>query len=133
MAKDQKTDPRAASGADRHIGARIRALRLESGTSQEALAAAIGVSFQQVQKYEKGVNRVAASTLMEIARALGVGVEALYPREGKTGSREIWLDDPQAQDIGALMVKLNAEGRRVLLQIARSLAADEKLRVKDRK
>jgi transcriptional regulator with XRE-family HTH domain len=133
MAKERKTDPRAASAPDRHIGARIRALRLETGTSQEALASAIGVSFQQVQKYEKGVNRVAASTLMDIARALGVGVEALYPREGKVGSREIWLDDPQAQDIGALMVKLNAEGRRVLLQLARSLAADDKLSIKDRK
>ncbi|MDE2113150.1 MAG: helix-turn-helix transcriptional regulator, partial [Alphaproteobacteria bacterium] len=50
-----------------HIGARIRAYRHERGLSQGDLAAKLGLTFQQVQKYENGLNRVAASRLFEIA------------------------------------------------------------------
>ncbi|NTJ63800.1 helix-turn-helix transcriptional regulator [Agrobacterium rhizogenes] len=53
------------------IGTTIRTLRKQAGLSQERLAAAIGVTFQQVQKYEKGTNRVAVSTLIAICHALG--------------------------------------------------------------
>ncbi len=53
------------------IGATIKILRKQAGLSQERLAAAIGVTFQQVQKYEKGINRVAVSTLIAICHALG--------------------------------------------------------------
>jgi transcriptional regulator with XRE-family HTH domain len=55
---------------DLHVGARIRARRKMLGVSQEALAHAIGVTFQQVQKYERGANRTSASMLVRIARAL---------------------------------------------------------------
>ena len=68
------TDQRAANAVDRHIGVRTRERRLEIGMSQEALADLLGVTFQQVQKYEKGVNRVAASRLYELAKALDVSV-----------------------------------------------------------
>lgn len=62
-------DNRAAGVVDRQIGALIRARRVELGIAQQKLAADLGLTFQQVQKYEKGVNRVAASTLIRIARA----------------------------------------------------------------
>lgn len=52
---------------DRHVGRRVQEKRLGLGLSQTALAQAVGVSFQQVQKYEKGTNRVSASKLFEIA------------------------------------------------------------------
>ena len=52
---------------DRHVGRRVQEKRLGLGLSQTALAKAVGVSFQQVQKYEKGMNRVSASKLFEIA------------------------------------------------------------------
>ncbi|NTG98896.1 helix-turn-helix transcriptional regulator [Agrobacterium rhizogenes] len=54
------------------IGGAIRNLRKQSGFSQEKLAGIVGVTFQQVQKYEKGTNRVAVSTLIAICHALGV-------------------------------------------------------------
>ncbi len=57
---------------DRHVGQRIRLLRLARGLSQVQLAPQIGVTFQQLQKYERGVNRVSASKLYEVALALSV-------------------------------------------------------------
>ncbi len=63
------------------IGARIRARRRQLGVSQSELAGALGVSFQQVQKYERGSNRVAASTLVAIAAALKTTVAWLVGEE----------------------------------------------------
>jgi len=59
---------------DRHVGSRVRMRRKLLGISQEKLAHALGVSFQQVQKYERGSNRISASKLYEIACALDVPV-----------------------------------------------------------
>ncbi|MEQ1707140.1 MAG: helix-turn-helix transcriptional regulator [Terricaulis sp.] len=131
MVKNDKPDPRAASDVDRQIGARVRARRLDVGMSQEQLGQAIGVTFQQVQKYEKGVNRVSASTLLDIADALSLRIETLLPQDNKKRAAEINpLDDPEAQQIAHLFCRLNGEGRRVLTGIARSLVADDKLRAK---
>jgi len=63
---------------DVHVGARIRQRRWLIGMSQQALAEHLGVTFQQVQKYEIGANRVSASRLWEIARLLEVPVEAFF-------------------------------------------------------
>lgn len=59
---------------DIHVGARIRARRQKIGMTQQALAEKVGVKFQQIQKYETGINRVSASRLWGIAKALGVSV-----------------------------------------------------------
>src|SRR5947199_1992334 len=59
--------PKEPQPIDRHVGARIRHKRMMLGVSQEALGDALGVTFQQVQKYEKGMNRVGASRLQAIA------------------------------------------------------------------
>src|SRR4051812_21213356 len=64
------------------IGARLRTRRRQLGLSQSMLAEALGVSFQQVQKYERGANRIAASTLVAAAEALGVSVGWLVGEEG---------------------------------------------------
>ncbi|MBI1682253.1 helix-turn-helix domain-containing protein [Caulobacter hibisci] len=63
---------------DRHVGALIRAHRRAAGVSQEDLAKAIGLTFQQVQKYETGENRISASKLVEVARTLDVPIAALF-------------------------------------------------------
>ncbi len=69
------------------IGATIKILRKQAGLSQERLAAAIGVTFQQVQKYEKGTNRVAVSTLIAICHALGAEPMAIIgPVMGKAAA-----------------------------------------------
>lgn len=70
---------REATNLDVQIGARVRACRLEQGVSQERLAEALGVTFQQVQKYEKGVNRIAASRLFDIAKALKLPIRRFLP------------------------------------------------------
>ena len=70
---------------DRHIGSRVRARRIMLGMSQEKLAEALGLTFQQVQKYEKGINRVGASRLLQIADILDVGIDFFF--EGIPGLR----------------------------------------------
>ena len=67
-----------ASQVDRHVGARLRLRRFETGWSQERLADHLGVSFQQIQKYERGSNRISASVLFELSRALEVPVDYFF-------------------------------------------------------
>jgi len=71
---DVVVDRASAADADRHVGARIRECRVMMGLSQQQLADAIGVTYQQALKYERGVNRVSAGRLYEIARLLGMPV-----------------------------------------------------------
>lgn len=63
---------------DAYIGARVRMRRLMLNMSQEALSGKLGVTFQQVQKYEKGLNRISASRLFELAQALRVPIGYFY-------------------------------------------------------
>lgn len=80
------TDERASTRNDQLIGARIRRRRLEIGMSQERLAELLGVTFQQVQKYEKGVNRVACSRLYDVAHALGASIDWFFADCTKNGA-----------------------------------------------
>ncbi|MDF2116919.1 helix-turn-helix transcriptional regulator [Roseiarcaceae bacterium H3SJ34-1] len=57
---------------DKHVGSRVRMRRILLGLSQEKLGAALGLTFQQVQKYEKGTNRIGASRLQEISKTLNI-------------------------------------------------------------
>ena len=67
-----------ASPIDAHVGARIRLRRTLLGMSQERLGEAIGLTFQQVQKYERGVNRVGASRLFDLSRVLDVPISFFF-------------------------------------------------------
>lgn len=67
-----------ASEIDAHVGQRVRLRRMLIDMSQEKLGDMLGLTFQQVQKYEKGVNRIGAGRLFEIAKILGVKVDYLY-------------------------------------------------------
>jgi transcriptional regulator with XRE-family HTH domain len=73
----RKTDD-AGRAVDRHVGSRIRLRRQLIGVTQEQLGAALGLTFQQVQKYERGVNRVSAGTLYLTAQALDVPVAFFF-------------------------------------------------------
>lgn len=75
---------RGAHPVDLHVGGRIRARRRQRGISQQALADALGLTFQQIQKYEQGTNRVSASRLWEIAAVLEAPVAHFY--EGLEGA-----------------------------------------------
>jgi len=74
---------RRAGAEDVEIGRKIRALRLERGLSQTGLADGIGLTFQQVQKYEKGTNRVSAGRLQRIAALLNIPVTFFYSGMGE--------------------------------------------------
>ena len=73
---------RGVSEIDRQIGLRMRTMRLTAGLSQEQMGHALGVTFQQIQKYEKGSNRTAISRLMEIAAVLKTSVNELIGING---------------------------------------------------
>jgi len=85
--------PKLATEADRVIGGRISAIRAAQGLSQTALGQALGVSFQQVQKYEKGRNRIGAGRLQEIAKFLGVDAAAFYSDPGPSAPSEPTLEE----------------------------------------
>lgn len=76
------TSRRGATAEDAVLGRAIRARRIEANMSQQDLGNALGVSFQQVQKYEKGVNRVGVVRLQQIAKALGEDLSYFYKSEG---------------------------------------------------
>lgn len=63
---------------DKHVGSRVRSQRMVLRMSQTKLGDAIGVTFQQVQKYENGTNRIGASNLFKISKTLSVGVEFFF-------------------------------------------------------
>jgi transcriptional regulator with XRE-family HTH domain len=123
------SNPRAASGIDKLLGAQIRIRRNAIGLSQEALAAAIGVTFQQIQKYEKGVNRVSAATLFRIAEALEVDAASLIPgASGRKRSEEAIAGFETIAALSQPISRLNSQGREVLVVLARALATYPRLR-----
>jgi transcriptional regulator with XRE-family HTH domain len=78
-----KLSPRSAVDADIEMGRRIRLRRREKGISQIELAGHLGLTFQQVQKFEEGTNRVGATRLQQIAKMLGVDIPFFYDGDGK--------------------------------------------------
>lgn len=84
---------KAPDKVDAHIGSRIRGRRLSLGMSQEKLAAALSLSFQQVQKYEKGANRVGGSRMQQIATVLKVPVAWFYDGQPGTTAALYGADD----------------------------------------
>ena len=88
-----KNKKRRAGVEDIEIGRKIRTLRLERGLSQSRLADGIGLSFQQLQKYESGANRVSAGRLQKIAVLLGVPVTVFYRVTGLRVKKNEGRDD----------------------------------------
>src|SRR3546814_1510601 len=75
---------RQAHPVDVHVGGRVRLRRVFLGYSQEKLANALGLTFQQIQKYERGANRISASKLYELSRILSVPVTYFFRSEEHT-------------------------------------------------
>src|ERR1044072_3075414 len=69
---------RRANPVDVHVGSRVRLRRMLLGMSQEKLGEHLGLTFQQIQKYEKGINRIGASRLFDLSQVLGVSVQFFY-------------------------------------------------------
>ena len=122
-------DPR-----DAEIAKRVRALRLQRGLSQSALGKVLGVTFQQVQKYERGTNRVTAGRLCRIAEVFDVPVAFFFAdlddeRRGATGSGSVAVEFDFLQTKGAMRLALaysriaDAGVRLRLLKLAECLAS----------
>lgn len=106
MKASEKPNPRSASPLDQHIGAQVRVARQLAGLTQETLAEHLGVTFQQVQKYERGANRVSASRLLSIASLTGQPLSFFYGTfteapEPPAKSRSITLNLPETGDLTA--------------------------------
>jgi transcriptional regulator with XRE-family HTH domain len=115
---------------DRHVGLRIRMRRKELGFSQEKLAEAVGVTFQQIQKYERAANRVSASKLWEVAQALNTGIGYFYDglvemqaRPDRPGqSMHDFLLTPEGLELAASFPRIPTPRlRRRLVELIRAL------------
>lgn len=113
---------------ERHVGQRIRARRTMLGLTQQQLADLIGVTYQQAHKYERGINRVSAGRLFELAKALGVDVSFFYEGLSPGELQEVM---PERQrlclDMARNFARIREERHQeALSQLCRALA-DEKL------
>lgn len=137
-AKKPRSKPRRTRGkpnhVDIHVGARVRQRRTLLGMSQEKLAEALGLTFQQVQKYERGANRIGAGRLYELSRALDVPVSYFFEELDETagGLREesaAYGEDPMARRETLLLVRAyygigEQAVRRRVLDLMKSLSVD---------
>lgn len=122
-----QTPNRVPDPIDVQVGQRISLVREQAGLTQVDLGKAIGVTFQQVQKYEKGTNRVSASRLARIADHLGCSIESLFPpRDREVVQEEGPLDQmgatPWGREMASLFVALPREHRKTLIVVAQALA-----------
>jgi transcriptional regulator with XRE-family HTH domain len=121
----RKKDP-----VDSYVGALIKRLRKQRGVSQEALGEALGVTFQQIQKYENGINRVAAGRLQRIAKALDVPIEYFFEGSpenaaGHDEGRRVLRGpgkDEYAELIAVFRGIKNRAARQKLIALAKELA-----------
>jgi len=128
---------RQPNQVDRHVGERVRARRKQLGLSQDRLADALGLTFQQVQKYERGTNRISASKLFDTAGALQVDIpfffEGLKHETRPDGVSEsdapafepLNLTPEDLELIAAFQSIGRKRMRRRVLELVRELAAEE--------
>jgi len=120
---------------DVHVGSRVRLRRMMLGMSQEKLGEGLGITFQQIQKYEKGTNRIGASRLQHIARLLAVPVSFFFedapggaqPQEGFAEESHSFVVDFLATNEGlalnrAFLQIRDARVRRKLIELTQALA-----------
>ena len=124
-----------ANPIDIQVGNRVRIRRMLIGMSQERLGDLLGLTFQQVQKYEKGVNRIGAGRLFEVSRILNVPVDFFYEgvNEGATGSNESdgapvmdFVSSGEGLQLSLAFMKIkDAKVRKRVLDLVKSLAEEE--------
>jgi len=131
---------RKANPVDMHVGTRVRMRRMLLGMSQEKLGELLGLTFQQVQKYEKGVNRIGASRLYELSKVLDVPVQYFYDEvpgtdssdtaiEGFSESADAYVTDVLSSRDGLELTKAfaritDSRVRRSIVDLVRTLAGN---------
>jgi len=111
-----------ANPIDGQVGNRVRLRRMLIGMSQERLGELLGLTFQQVQKYEKGVNRIGAGRLFEVARILGVPIDYFY--EGASTQ----IAGPSENEASPPVMEFVSSGEGLQLSLAFMKIKDPKLR-----
>jgi transcriptional regulator with XRE-family HTH domain len=110
---------------DRHVGARIRERRIMLGLTQQQLADLIGVTYQQAHKYERGINRVSAGRLFEVAQVLGVPVSYFFDGLEQGSERGISPRERMCLELARNFAQIpNERHQEALSQLARALASD---------
>jgi transcriptional regulator with XRE-family HTH domain len=134
---------KAPNSIDRHVGNRVRMRRLMLGMSQEQLGEALGLTFQQVQKYEKGTNRVGASRIQQISEILQVPISFLFEGSLTGGSKTEGLREAPSPDYvsdlvatshGLALIRAfaritDAKLRRSIIDLVEQIAAREDLSI----
>jgi transcriptional regulator with XRE-family HTH domain len=125
---------------DIHVGSRVRLRRMMLGMSQERLGESLGITFQQIQKYEKGTNRIGASRLQHIARVLTVPVSFFFedapgaPAEEAAGMAEPksthyvvdFLSSAEGLQLNKAFIRIkDSKLRRKIIDLVRALAGEE--------
>ncbi len=124
---------------DTHVGSRVRLRRMLLGMSQERLGESMGLTFQQVQKYEKGVNRIGASRLFQISKILDVPVQFFFEEAPHVGDRHHargmaepaseafileFLNSREGLELNRAIVKISdAKVRKTIVDLVRALSA----------
>ena len=126
---------------DIHVGSRVRLRRTMQGMSQEKLGEGLGITFQQIQKYEKGANRIGASRLQNISTVLGTPISFFFEDAPGSGGESAdadgmneakstnyvvdFLSSSEGLQLNRAFVKIeNASVRRKIVDLVKSIAAD---------
>src|SRR5207248_3455898 len=121
MAKPKRG--RSTAAIDDHVGARIRERRIMLGLTQQQLAEMIGVTYQQAHKYERGINRVSAGRLYEIARVLNASITYFYEGLGEATPRPATPHQRMLLEIARNFGEIqNEKHQEAVSQLARALA-----------
>lgn len=136
----ETTEGRRTSAVDTHVGERVRMRRKLLGVSQDQLADNLGLTFQQVQKYERGANRISASKLFRIAEILNVDVSYFFdglpdPIEGMGSDgtpmrvqevMQTFLQTSEGVELAEIFPRIaSGRVRRQILDLVRTMAAEE--------
>jgi transcriptional regulator with XRE-family HTH domain len=142
--EEHEKGSRRPNPVDIHVGSRVRFRRMLLGMSQEKLGERLGLTFQQVQKYEKGINRIGASRLFDLSQVLGVPVQFFYdeapgtvdmppaiqanPGERPTESYIVeFLNSRDGLELNKAFVRItDTKSRRAIVDLVRSLADDDR-------
>ena len=139
----EERNARRPNPMDIHVGSRVRLRRMLLGMSQEKLGDHLGLTFQQVQKYEKGINRIGASRLFDLSKTLGVPIDYFYEDApapatgmaedqagyvGKSSENDVFefLSTREGLELNKAFVKISDQRiRRSVVDLVRSLAGDD--------
>lgn len=120
MSADQK-ETTGPHPIDVHVGRKVTELRKRQGLTQSDLARACGITFQQIQKYETGANRISASRLHQIATLLAEPISTFFPMDGEKSDVDSPAATRQSIEIGRLAPRLSGADQKTVLALMRSL------------